>query len=510
MGDASVRMLGRYALYGEIAAGGMATVHLGRLLGPEGFAKTVAIKQLHPQFAKDPDFVSMFLDEGRLAARIQHPNVVSTLDVISQERELFLVMEYIEGESLARLIRAMRASDMLVPPRLVGTIMAGALYGLHAAHEAKNERGEPLGIIHRDVSPQNILVGIDGVARVLDFGVAKAANRSQITREGQLKGKLSYMAPEQILEDDFDRRVDIYAAGVVLWESLCARRLFDGENEGKILKKVLSTDVTPPSQVVPGLPPNVDDIVMRALSKDPSRRFSTAWEFAVAVEEVLGVETPRRLGAFVEGCAKDTIQARTARVRQLESGSTQADGVTHTLAQNAEPAGARAPRAPSDPSAMERTVVRKEPASTRAILAILAILGAGATGALGILLVKRANTDDKTPAAEVAPTTTAGATALPPRGADGTAAPPPTSTSTVVSAQTAAASADTTTTATATNGVATSKVVQKPTAGTARTASPPDRPTAQTTASTAPTDPCKSPHYYENGIKKIKPQCLKQ
>jgi serine/threonine-protein kinase len=192
----SPRIVGRYALYGEIASGGMATVYLGRLLGQVGFSRTVAIKCLHPQFAKDPDFMSMFLDEARLAARIQHPNAVQTLDVVATEADLFLVMEYLQGESLSRLIKASTAKGQAIPLEIVTSIICGMLHGLHAVHEARDEHGAPLGIVHRDVSPQNVLVGVDGVARVLDFGVAKAAGRIQTTREGQLKGKLSYMAPE--------------------------------------------------------------------------------------------------------------------------------------------------------------------------------------------------------------------------------------------------------------------------------------------------------------------------
>ena len=193
-----MRIVGRYALYAEIAAGGMATVHFGRLLGPVGFSRTVAIKRLHPQFAKDPEFVSMFLDEARLAARIRHPNVVPTLDVVATDGELFLVMDYVPGESIARLSRVLRERQETLPIRILSATIAGVLHGLHATHEAKDERGHPLGIVHRDVSPQNVLVGTDGVPRVLDFGVAKAAGRVQTTREGQIKGKLSYMPPEQL------------------------------------------------------------------------------------------------------------------------------------------------------------------------------------------------------------------------------------------------------------------------------------------------------------------------
>src|SRR4051794_29784074 len=188
--------VGRYALYGEIASGGMATVHFGRLLGPVGFSRTVAVKRLHAHLAKDPEFVSMFLDEARLAARVRHPNVVPTLDVVAAQGELFLVMEYVQGESFARLLHVTKSNGQRIPRDIVCAVLASVLHGLHAAHEAKSERGEALGIVHRDVSPQNILVGVDGIARVLDFGIAKAAGRAQVTREGQVRGKMAYIAPE--------------------------------------------------------------------------------------------------------------------------------------------------------------------------------------------------------------------------------------------------------------------------------------------------------------------------
>jgi len=311
-------VVGRYTIFGEIASGGMATVHYGRLLGPVGFSRTVAIKRLHPQYAKDPEFVAMFLDEARLAARIQHPNVVPTLDIVATEGELFLVLEYVQGETLARLVRATRDRGERVPPQVAAAIITQALHGLHAAHEAKDERGTPLGIVHRDVSPQNVLVGVDGVARVLDFGVAKAAVRLQTTREGQLKGKLAYMAPEQ-LGGHVDRLTDIYAVGVLLWEALTTQRLYEANNEGELLRKVLLGRPDPPSAHAPGLPPAVDPIVLRALELDPKKRFQTAREMAIAIERSVPVAMASEVGDWVEQLARERLSQHSERIADIES-----------------------------------------------------------------------------------------------------------------------------------------------------------------------------------------------
>jgi serine/threonine protein kinase len=213
----------------------MASVHIGSLTGPAGFRRTVAVKRLHPQYAKDPEFVAMFMDEARLAARIQHQNVVATLDVVASDEELYVVMEYVAGESLARLMRLSACREERVTANVAGAILVGVLHGLHAAHELRDDRGEPLAIVHRDVSPQNILVGADGAAHLIDFGIAKARGRAQVTQEGEIKGKMSYMPPEQLLSREVDRRVDIFAASVVFWEVLTGRRLFQATDPGAIL-----------------------------------------------------------------------------------------------------------------------------------------------------------------------------------------------------------------------------------------------------------------------------------
>ncbi|MGZ3456138.1 MAG: serine/threonine-protein kinase [Polyangiales bacterium] len=314
--------VGRYALYGEIASGGMATVHFGRLLGPVGFSRTVAVKRLHAHLAKDPEFVSMFLDEARLAARIRHPNVVPTLDVVALEGELFLVMEYVQGESLSRLLKAAVADETTIPLPIVAAITAGALHGLHAAHEATNERGEPLDLVHRDVSPQNVLVGVDGVPRVLDFGVAKAVGRLHTTRDGRVKGKIAYMAPEQLRHGIVDRRTDIYAAGVVLWEQLTRKRLIEGDSEAEMIARVLDARIEAPSKVVPGVASALDDVVMRALSKNPADRFGTARQMARAIEAAVSPASPGQVGEWVELIASDSLGDRERIIASIETSGT--------------------------------------------------------------------------------------------------------------------------------------------------------------------------------------------
>ena len=313
-----VRVLGRYALYDEIASGGMATVHIGRLLGPVGFSRTVAIKRLHPQFAKEPDFVAMFLDEARLAARIRHPNVVGTLDIVALDGELFLVMEYVQGESLGRLMRTMRERGESVPIPIAAAIIVGVLEGLHAAHEATSDHGEPLGIVHRDVSPQNVLVGTDGVARVVDFGVAKAAGRVQSTRNGQLKGKLGYMAPEQI-GGNATRVTDVHAVAVVLWEMLAARRLYHADSELQTFSNILSGELVAPSTYAPKVPAEIDSLVMKGLEPKPEARFSSAREMARALQRVARIASPSDVGDWVESIAGANVHSRARKIAAMES-----------------------------------------------------------------------------------------------------------------------------------------------------------------------------------------------
>jgi eukaryotic-like serine/threonine-protein kinase len=318
------RELGRYVLYDQIAAGGMATVHFARMHGAIGFSRLVAIKRLHPSYANDPDRVQMFLDEARLAARLDHPNVVSTLDVIADETEVFLVMEHILGQALEALMP--RAQNAPIPLPIVSAIICGVLEGLHAAHEARADTGEPLSIVHRDVSPHNILVGADGVARVFDFGIAKAAINTQETREGVVKGKVTYMAPEQVW-GSADRRADLYAAGVILWELVGGRRRHAGEHNDTLFLKLARNELDAPGPLTTmrtDVPEALDAIVARATEPDARQRFDTARDMAVALEEAIAPAPTRDVADWLRDVAGSRIDRISSVMRRIESDSQSA------------------------------------------------------------------------------------------------------------------------------------------------------------------------------------------
>lgn len=273
----------RYELVGELARGGMATVYLARMRRPMGFSRLVAIKCMHPRFAKDPSFVSMFIDEARLTARLRHPNIVPTLDIVADEGQLLLVMEYIDGASLALLLHEVGSAGRRVPMPIACAMVHDLLLGLHEAHQAEDDDGVPLAIVHRDVSPQNVLVGLDGLVRLMDFGVAKAKSNTHTMNDDEITGKIPYMPPEQLFGEAIDHKVDVYAAGVTLWETLVGERLFDGPSETALVGRITEGEIAPPSSRVRGLPAELDAVVAKALSREAGGRFDSALAMAEAL-----------------------------------------------------------------------------------------------------------------------------------------------------------------------------------------------------------------------------------
>jgi serine/threonine-protein kinase len=295
----------------------MATVFLARLEGVAGFQRLFAIKRLHPHLAKEAEFVDMFLDEARLAARIHHPNVVPILEVGTSAEGYYLVMEYIEGDTAARLLARAAQAGANLPPGIAVRIALDTLNGLHAAHELTDDEGHPLHIVHRDVSPQNVLVGIDGASRITDFGVAHAATRLSSTRTGQLKGKLAYMSPEQARGSVVDRRADVFAMGVVLWEMLAGRRLFKASNDAETLHRILFAPMPTVRGAGVDIPIPLDTVCMRALEREVETRYASAAEFADELERVarsLGMlATTRDIAAYVD----TTIGAEISQQRDV-------------------------------------------------------------------------------------------------------------------------------------------------------------------------------------------------
>jgi len=315
----AVATVGRYAIFDAIGSGGMATVHLARVAGPAEFSRVFAVKRLHPEIARDPELRAMFAAEARTMARIRHANVVSIVDVVSADGELLIVMEYIPGESLSRLQHSARAAGKRTDPSLASALVADVLRGLHAAHDAVDEKGEPLGVVHRDVSPQNILVGTDGTARVFDFGVAKSRFRQQASRGGW-KGKPCYMAPEQLLGESVGPAADVWGAAVVLWETLTGCRLFQGNTDYDVSVKVLDKFIDPPGRIVGGISDELDAVVMRGLERDPDARFATALDMAVALEQACPPASVDSVRAFLEELSGEALHERASRVREIEQG----------------------------------------------------------------------------------------------------------------------------------------------------------------------------------------------
>lgn len=286
---------GKYQLFASLGRGGMADVFLSVARGQMGFNKLAVIKRLRQALAEEPAFRNMFLDEARLAARLNHPNIVHTYEVGEQNGVYFIAMEYLEGQSLNKVLKEALRRKEGIEPEVCARIVADALAGLHHAHTLADYDGRPLSIIHRDVSPHNIFVTYDGHTKLVDFGIAKAALSSTETEVGVLKGKVAYMSPEQAMGGRIDCRSDLFAMGIVLWELLARQRLMTGDNAANTLHKLMNEPIPRVAQAVPTIDPTLDMIVARALEKDPNLRFQSAVEMKDALEAWLAVSRGSRV-----------------------------------------------------------------------------------------------------------------------------------------------------------------------------------------------------------------------
>lgn len=370
--------LGSYRIIAELARGGMAAVFLALNESPGGRREVVAIKQIHPHLAHDPDFVAMLMDEARLASKVHHPNVVEIKDYAlgHADGKNYIVMEYADGEALSMLLKHAIQRGTRLSPALAASIAADTAGALHAAHELTDAEGRPLGLVHRDVSPQNVIVTYDGRVKLTDFGVAKAVGRLQRTQPGEIKGKLAYMAPEQAYGREVDRRSDVYSLGVVLYELALGRRLFGGKSDAETVRNVMEHKITRPREVDPSFPEALEQVILAMLAQDPTERFQTAGAAERALRALATSEGPpelvaQRLGEFVRGLDPDRFRAKRALVEKSLSSPP-----AHPLHDGADPptlvdaARSRAPtRSPPPPrpalgeddGALARTMVSSRP-----------------------------------------------------------------------------------------------------------------------------------------------------
>ncbi len=341
LGESQGVRLGKYQLLRRLATGGMAEIFLARAQAIHGFEKQLVLKRILPQHASSDDFIRMFLAEARLAATLHHPNIVQVYDIGEEAGTYFFTMEYIQGQDLRGLVRAARRKATPIPLAHILHIIMGMAGGLHHAHEKVGTDGRPLGIVHRDVSPSNVLVTYEGDVKVVDFGIAKAAAAQVSTIAGTLKGKIPYMSPEQCRGEAVDRRSDIFSIGTLLWELTTGKRLFAGENEFAILNRVAKADVPPPSSVRPEYPPELEAIVMRALSVDAESRYPTAIDLQIDLEDFarearLPVSSAR-MGRFMRALFDEEIRAAT--VEMTMAAASDVPGGTMIVSPSSPPEG---------------------------------------------------------------------------------------------------------------------------------------------------------------------------
>ncbi|HEX5063021.1 MAG TPA: protein kinase [Kofleriaceae bacterium] len=310
------RRFGKYTLVAKLATGGMAEIFLARLHGDGGFEKLVCIKRILPHLAKDPQFVAMFLDEARVAARISHPNVCQVFELGECEGQYYIAMEYLEGVPLS-LFRRRDFYPGLPDPRLVAGFGVQACEGLHHAHQLKRTDGELLGVVHRDISPQNLFATTDGIVKVLDFGIAKVQDASVRTSTGAVKGTYAYMAPEQLRNEKLDRRVDVWALGVVLWETLAQQYLFRRDTEFLTFEAITKLPIPDLHEVRPDVPPLLADTIARALSRNPDDRFASARALGEALGQAVGPLGGIAQSATISDEVSRSFEATLAEQRML-------------------------------------------------------------------------------------------------------------------------------------------------------------------------------------------------
>lgn len=390
--------VGKYELLLPLGTGGTATVYLARTRGVAGFEREVALKLVHAHLRSDEESRMHLLEEARLAARIRHPNVVPVTEVDSDAIGVFLVMDYVEGEALSGLVRLLRDQNHRLPPRLIARIMNDALAGLHAAHELRDAQGQFIGLVHRDFSPQNILVGIEGVARLADFGVAKAASRTVRTKTGLVKGKVAYMSPEQARGHKVDRRCDVWAAGVVVWELITGRKLYDHEDDVATLLSVVTEEPPRLASVMQGVPPALDEAVAYALTSDVNNRCPSAEAFRCLLEsawdECGGMASTPELGAFVRQTVGHKLAERRVLTSRGRTSPAPANAQTNDAPAQPPPSvRGQAPRPPEDGTktaisaavpAAERVALTRSIRIDRRSLGIAAIVSVSA-GVLAVL-----------------------------------------------------------------------------------------------------------------------------
>ena len=395
----------RYELLTKLAAGGMGTVYVGRLRGAAGFRRLVAIKRAHPHLLEQPSFSRMLIKEAELASAIHHPNAVAVQDVEELDGELLLIMDYVDGVPLSRLLAVCDPDEGdPVPPRVAVRIVCDVCAGLHACHTCTDELGEPLDLVHRDVSPQNVLVGADGQARLTDFGIAKSLVRDdKLTQTGTIRGKTGYMAPEYATSGELDQRSDVFAVGVVLWETLAGRRLFRGATELETLRRLTEQDAPPLSSAAPWVGSALDDVIATALRRDPEGRFRTAEAFARALEEAARGEglmgRHREVADAIEGRFGAELLERRTTIHTRASVAPESEGtgtgtVTAAMGDGEGTEGHDLDTGAADPqgpSTLEASTLvpadAATPVLTRRLIGGIAVVALVATGGVARLLV---------------------------------------------------------------------------------------------------------------------------